>query len=351
MTEEVYLGIDTSCYTTSLFFMNRQGQKVAEARRILKVKPGGCGLQQSEMLYQHTRNLPELMEEAVQGHAFSLLGIGVSARPRPREDSYMPAFLAGQGFARSLAALYRIPLWQISHQENHLEAAMWSAKGPDTDRFLFLHASGGTTDLLLVEKMDMFGPDATGGLPVADMAQAEENAVGTAAPTNPKEKVVANYRLTEIGGSLDLHAGQFVDRAGVALGLDFPAGPALEKLAEQHTEIMEIPVSVHKTNVSFSGPCTWVLRQIKQNNFATNIAAGVQWGLAETFVRMIRNGAAEHQVKDVILAGGVSANRWIRNRIIEKLSRRQIKVWLPENRYSGDNASGCAAYARRQQEG
>ena len=147
MTEEVYLGIDTSCYTTSLFFMNRQGQKVAEARRILKVKPGGCGLQQSEMLYQHTRNLPELMEEAVQGHAFSLLGIGVSAWPRPREDSYMPAFLAGQGFARSLAALYRIPLWQISHQENHLEAAMWSAKGPGTDRFLFLHASGGTTDL------------------------------------------------------------------------------------------------------------------------------------------------------------------------------------------------------------
>ena len=186
MTEEVYLGIDTSCYTTSLFFMNRQGQKVAEARRILKVKPGGCGLQQSEMLYQHTRNLPELMEEAVQGHAFSLLGIGVSARPRPREDSYMPAFLAGQGFARSLAALYRIPLWQISHQENHLEAAMWSAKGPGTDRFLFLHASGGTTDLLLVEKMDMFEPGATGGLSVADMVQAEENAVGTVALTNPK---------------------------------------------------------------------------------------------------------------------------------------------------------------------
>jgi N6-L-threonylcarbamoyladenine synthase len=204
---------------------------------------------------------------------------------------------------------------------------------------------------LIVEKVDRFEPDATGSLPVADMDVAEEDVVCTAALTNQKEKVVANYRLTEIGGSLDLHAGQFVDRAGVALGLDFPAGPALEKLAEQHTEIMEIPVSVHKTNVSFSGPCTWVLRQIEQNNFAANIAAGVQWGLAETFVRMIRNGAAEHQVKDVILAGGVSANRWIRNRIIEKLSRRQIKVWLPENRYSGDNASGCAAYARRQQEG
>ena len=106
MTEEVYLGIDTSCYTTSLFFMDREGHAAAEPRRILKVKPGGCGLQQSEMLYQHTRNLPELMEEAARGHSFTVRGIGVSARPRPREDSYMPAFLAGLGFARSLAALY-----------------------------------------------------------------------------------------------------------------------------------------------------------------------------------------------------------------------------------------------------
>jgi len=333
MTEEVYIGIDTSCYTTSLFFMDRQGQKAAEARRILKVKPGGCGLQQSEMLYQHTRNLPELMEEAAQGHSFTVKGIGVSAKPRPREDSYMPAFLAGLGFARSLAALYHIPLWQISHQENHLEAAVWSAQGPDADRFLFLHASGGTTDLLLVEK-----------------------------------KV-----LKEIGCSLDLHAGQFVDRVGVALGLGFPAGPALEQLALQHTEIPEIPVSVHKTEVSFSGPCTWVLRQIEQceaatqstiieneslqntiapahHNVKANIAAGVQWGLAETFVRMLRNGAAEYHVKDVILAGGVCANRWIRNHIEEKLAKREIRVWMPDNRYSGDNAAGCAAYARQQGE-
>ena len=235
----------------------------------------------------------------------------------------MPAFLAGLGFARSLAALYGIPLWQISHQENHLEAALWSANGPDADRFLFLHASGGTTDLLLAEK---------------------ENAA---------------YRLTEIGGSLDLHAGQFVDRVGVALGLGFPAGPALEQLAEEHTEIPEIPVSVHKTKVSLSGPCTWVLRAIgkakpeteKSPIAAANLAAGVQWGLAETFVRMIRNGAAEHNVKHVILAGGVCANRWIRNHIVEKLAKRGIRVWMPDNRYSGDNASGCAAYARRQEEG
>ncbi|MBR2181836.1 MAG: O-sialoglycoprotein endopeptidase [Acidaminococcaceae bacterium] len=381
MTEEVYLGIDTSCYTTSLFFMDRQGNKAAEARRILKVKPGGCGLQQSEMIYQHIRNLPELMEEAAQGHTFSVLGIGVSARPRPREDSYMPAFLAGLGFARSLAALYGIPLWQISHQENHLEAARWSAHGPAADRFLFLHASGGTTDLLLVEKQITGPAPATGGEPLPEAKDA--------VPVKGM-KPVSGYHLTEIGGSLDLHAGQFVDRVGVALGLPFPAGPALEQVAAQHTEIPEIPVSVHKTNVSLSGPCTWVLRAIEKVRQGAadpatvvaqvttaakvtaaaptqavapeavappviapalcNLAAGVQWGLAETFVRMIRNGAAEYHVQDVILAGGVCANCWIRTHIEEKLARRRIRVWMPENRYSGDNASGCAAYARRQGE-
>lgn len=270
-------------------------------------------MQQSEMLYQHIRNLPDLMEATAQGRNFSLLGIGVSARPRPRKDSYMPVFLAGLGFARSLAALYHIPLWQISHQDNHLEAAVWSSKGLEAERFLFLHASGGTTDLLLAEKS------------------------------------ASNYILTEIGASLDLHAGQFVDRIGVALGLGFPAGPALEKLAEEHGEIIEIPVSVHKTKVSFSGPCTWVLRAI-ENTSASNIAAGVQWGLAETFVRMIRNGATEYNVKDVILAGGVCANQWIRNHMKEKLAKRGIRMWTPEKQYSGDNASGCAAFARRQGE-
>lgn len=96
--EDAYLGIDTSCYTTSVLFMDRQGRVLSEARRLLEVKPGRCGLQQSEMVYQHTRNLPDLMEQATAGHRFRLLGIGVSARPRPLADSYMPAFWPGRGW-------------------------------------------------------------------------------------------------------------------------------------------------------------------------------------------------------------------------------------------------------------
>ncbi|WP_177566789.1 O-sialoglycoprotein endopeptidase [Phascolarctobacterium sp.] len=313
--KEVYLGIDTSCYTTSVALLDRAGSLAGEARRILQVKAGCRGLQQSEMVFQHTRNLPELMEEACSS-SFEIIGIGVSARPRPLEDSYMPAFLVGLGLARSLAAVSEIPLWQISHQENHLEAGLWSAQGPDTDRFLLLHASGGTTDLLLAAK----------------------RADGT-------------YELTQVGGSKDLHAGQFIDRIGVAMGLPFPAGPAVEQLAATAQGLVELPVSVRQGDVSLSGPATAALRKLEAGAEPAALAAGVQYALAETFVRMIRNVAAQKEVFDVLLVGGVASNAYIRSHMIEKLAKRRIKVWIPESRFSPDNAAGCAAYARRQGEG
>lgn len=84
-----------------------------------------------------------------------IIGVCASGYPRPLPDSYMPAFLVGAGLAHSVSVLNNIPLWLISHQENHLLAGKWSAGGPDDERFLFLHASGGTTDLLTAEKTAM----------------------------------------------------------------------------------------------------------------------------------------------------------------------------------------------------
>ena len=102
---DVYLGIDTSCYTTSVAVLDRQGNLVDEVRRVLEVKPGKRGLAQSEMVFQHTRNLPELIEKIFYRHDMKIIGIGVSRQPRPIENSYMPAFLSGYGAARSLAAI------------------------------------------------------------------------------------------------------------------------------------------------------------------------------------------------------------------------------------------------------
>ena len=97
--EEAVLGLDTSCYTTSAALMDRQGNLLGDQRRLLTVKPGRRGLAQSEMVYQHTRNLPDLLE-ALELDGRRIAAIGVSAKPRPREDSYMPAFLVGLGLTR-----------------------------------------------------------------------------------------------------------------------------------------------------------------------------------------------------------------------------------------------------------
>lgn len=312
MSQQIYLGIDTSCYTTSVAAVGEDGSLLGEARQILSVKPGRCGLQQSEMVFQHTRNLPRLVEEVLVGKDYQLAAIGVSGFPRPLENSYMPAFLAGMSVARSLAAITGAKLEVISHQENHMEAGLWSAQGPWVERFLMLHTSGGTTDLLLCER--------------------QEN---------------GRYQLTQVGGSMDLHAGQFVDRVGVALGLQFPTGPALEKLAEAAAEPVELPVSVRKLDVSLSGPATAALRKLEAGAEPAALALGVEYTLGETFARMLRNGAAAYKVHDVLLVGGVGSNKFIRQHVQEKLAKRHVRLWVPEGRFSCDNASGCAALAWR----
>lgn len=314
MRQKGYLGIDTSCYTTSVAVIGEDGSLLSEARQILSVKPGRCGLQQSEMVFQHTRNLTLLMEKALQSDDIEICGVGVSGCPRPIADSYMPAFLAGVSAAKSIAAVSKIPLYTISHQENHMEAGMWSAGGPKAERFLMLHASGGTTDMLLAQK-----------------------------------KADGCYLLEQIGGSMDLHAGQFIDRVGVALGLQFPTGPELEKLAETADYITELPVSVRKLQVSLSGPATAALRKLQAGEDKAALALGVEYALAETFARMLRNGAAAYDAADVLLVGGVASNKFIRAHVEEKLQKRNIRLWVPEARFSCDNASGCAAYARRME--
>ena len=307
--KQVVLGLDTSCYTTSVAIMDLSGNLLGDFRRILTVKAGGCGLAQSEMVFQHTRNLPELMEQIEAMEELQIVAIGATSRPRALEKSYMPAFLTGFGLARSLAKVLQVPLFALSHQENHLEAGLWSAGGPSTSHFLLLHASGGTTDIMSVVRQE------------------------------------DGFSLTTRGESIDLHAGQFVDRVGVALGLPFPAGPHLEKLAQEASTAYELPVAVHKEKISFSGPATAALRAITAGADSATIARGTEIAIGEAFNRSLRNICAKDNIQQVLLVGGVAANKFIRDLLITKLAKRNIKVYIPEAKYSGDGAVGSAFYA------
>lgn len=191
-----FLGIDTSCYTTSAAVYDSSKGLMGEERIVLSVKEGRRGLSQSEMVFQHVKNLPVLLRR-LSPLLQDLKGIGVSGFPRRRADSYMPAFLVGRGMAEALSSSHHIPLYVFSHQENHAMAAIREATALWGKPFYMMHMSGGTQDVL--------------------SCQWQEEGM----------------EIHELLTSKDITAGQFIDRVGVALGLPFPCGKWLEALAEQ----------------------------------------------------------------------------------------------------------------------
>ncbi|NLP37728.1 MAG: O-sialoglycoprotein endopeptidase [Firmicutes bacterium] len=305
----MFLGIDTSCYTTSLAIVDDQGRLLADERQLLAVKQGERGLRQSEGLFMHVQNLPELAAAVKKKlPALKLKAVAASDRPRPVQGSYMPVFTAGASFGRTLASLLQLPYWNLSHQEGHILAGIWSAGVSWTD-FYVLHVSGGTTELLAV-------------------------------------KLAGRIEIKKLGGSADLHAGQFIDRIGVALGLPFPAGPALEKLAQTAAEPIRVPVAVKDGEISFSGPESHVQRLVAAKKATpAAIARGVEHCIGKSLLALIENMTAAHGQKPVLFVGGVMANNYIC-----RLLRAELGELCAFARtvYAGDNAVGAALFARQK---
>ncbi|MGB8954391.1 MAG: hypothetical protein WCC10_03400 [Tumebacillaceae bacterium] len=308
------LGIDTSNYTTSVCLVDEQGQIVKEARRLLRVEAGERGLQQSAALFQHVQNLPLLIEQ-IGEIAGPLRAVCASTRPRRREGSYMPVFTSGSGLARAISATHGVPFYETSHQEGHIAAGEGSAEEVPADHFLAVHISGGTTDLLDVHRLE------------------------------------DGYQIEELGTSIDLHAGQFVDRVGVALGLPFPAGPHLEELARESTdEGVTLPSPVNGYNLSFAGPETAAMRLIQQGVPSADIARAVERCIAKGLEKTLRKAVEERKVKSLLIVGGVAANQFIRERLQLRLEHRAVgaKLYFALPRYSTDNAFGVARLGLQQ---
>ncbi|USG63639.1 O-sialoglycoprotein endopeptidase [Brevibacillus ruminantium] len=305
----VMLGIDTSNYRTSLCLATEDGQIVAEAKRLLRVKEGKRGLQQSEAVFQHVMNLPELSDE-MNWTAYDIAGVCASEKPRPVDGSYMPVFKVGEGLAKSLSAYMKIPCFLTTHQEGHIAAGEHTATvRPNVDRFLAVHLSGGTSELLVCER------------------------------------VSEGYRIEKIGGTKDLHAGQLVDRIGVALGMSFPAGPQLEELARQASGEFRVSSSVQQFTFSFSGPEAALLRAVESKSASpSEIARAAEQCIASTLEKVLRHAVEAKLPREILIVGGVAANQYIRNRLIKRLEHPAVKakLYFCDPVYSGDNAFGVA---------
>ncbi len=214
----ITLGVDTSNYATSLAVFDAATRKVLAAHKVfLPVPKGQKGMRQSDAVFHHTKQLPHsLVTLEKEADLTKVQAVGVSVRPRPTADSYMPCFLVGKAFAYAFAASKGLPVVEISHQQNHAAAALLGADKEEfaTAPHLLFHVSGGTTELLLA--------DGTGG-------------------------------LQPLFASGDLYAGQAIDRLGVRLGFSFPAGEQLSALAEQYKEPLQGRAFLTAEGCSFSG--------------------------------------------------------------------------------------------------
>lgn len=304
------LGIDTSNYTTSMAAVSLKGAVLGHQRRMLPVAQGERGLRQSDAVFAHLKAMDSVFN-TLQRPTTPPVAIGVSDRPRALSQSYMPVFLVGLQFAKVMSQMLQVPLFLYSHQEGHLEAGIFSAQMPLLSSFLAVHLSGGTTELLLVQKKE----------------------------TGYEEQIIA-----ETG---DLSAGQFVDRVGVAMGLPFPAGPSLEELAGGSQNSITIPSYFREGKVSFSGAETKAHQLLQAGVAKADLARGVENCIATTLEKMILWSAKKTGVRSVLMVGGVAANQTIKQRLQHRLEHPSVEIalYFASAELSSDNAVGIALLA------
>jgi len=303
------IGFDTSNYTTSIAVFD--GKSGSNYSQLLPVKQGQLGLRQSDAVFAHMKSLPEL-----SGRLFSDLGridisaVGVSTRPRAVEGSYMPCFMVGYTHAKLLSDSNAIPMIEVSHQQGHVAASLWSAGRLDLmdQPHLAWHLSGGTTELLLVE------PDGR------------------------------NVRCTRIGGTTDISAGQLIDRSGQLLELPFPSGKHLDALSQNAIENDVFRVKCPETEFSLSGVQNKV-QQYSENHVPAETAAYALRCVAYAVQRATENALKVYPGMPVVFSGGVASNSMLRSILAP------LNPVFAEPKYSTDNAMGVAILAYRMLEG
>lgn len=303
----IYLGVDTSNYTTSTALIDTEKMEAIQCKKLLPVKEGELGLRQSDAVFHHTKQLPEMVSALFGNKKISLDAIGVSARPRNIEGSYMPCFLCGEGLADSLGAVNKISVHKTSHQIGHILAALFSSQKLElvNEKFIAFHVSGGTTDCLLV--------------------------------TPDKEKV---FDITEIGSSLDIKAGQAIDRTGLMLGLKFPCGKELEKLAAMSDKKYKLKPMLKNGNCCLSGLENKCRKMLDDGERKEDIANYCLSFIYSTIYEMTKFALDRYGNMPIVYAGGVMSDKLIRDKLLQKFD-----AFFAEPDFSCDNAVGTAVFA------
>ncbi len=301
------LGIDTSNYTTSAALYDSETKEIIQSRTLLRVKEGELGLRQSDAVFQHIINLPEMIENVTRGIERKIDRIGVSVSPRDEKGSYMPCFMTGKAVAFSSAAVSGADVFTFSHQAGHIAAALYSADALQLieQPFIAFHVSGGTTEAVMV--------------------------------TPDKSRV---FSCELLSSSLDLKAGQAIDRVGNLLSLNFPAGPELDKLSLLSDKIYKIKPYMKDGNCSISGLQNKCEKMKKDGVNDCDIAKYCVDYISQVLYEMTKDLLSKYPDCPLVYSGGVMSNTLIRKRFKEEFGA----VFAAPG-FSSDNAAGIALLA------
>jgi len=303
----LFAGFDTSNYTTSTALFDSDSGALRQRKRLLPVKQGSLGLKQSDAVFAHVKQLPQLIQELYQDLEQPLDGVGVSTQPRSQEGSYMPCFLVGQLAAQMAASLSRSPLYGFSHQQGHIAAALYSCGQLALlqQEFIAFHFSGGTTECVLVQ------PD--------------------------REKI---FSAQIVAQSLDLKCGQVIDRVGGMLGLPFPAGKDLDLLSQRSQKHYKVRPTMKGDDVCVSGLENQCRKLYEGGAAPEDVARFCLENVSAIVEALVQRLQERYPGLPLVFSGGVLSNSLIRQRVGERFGGHFAAPEL-----SSDNAAGIAVLA------
>jgi N6-L-threonylcarbamoyladenine synthase len=313
------LGIETSCDETSAAVLqDGELKSVVVSSQFFHDKFGGVVPELASRA--HVRSILPIVREAYSRAGISnkdVTAVAVTFAP-----GLMGSLLVGLNFAKGLSLGLGVPLIGVHHIEAHIFSALLEEEKPDVP-LVVLVVSGGHTLLLLA-------------------------------------KDVGDYEF--LGETLDDAAGEAFDKTGKLLGLDYPAGPEIDKLARNgNPNFVKFPralMNEDNYDFSFSGIKTsvsyWLKKQMNvTNEMKIDITASFQRAMVDVLVTKTLRAAEEHGVRDIVCAGGVSANSELRERFKSECERRGMRFFVPRPLFSTDNAAmiallGALKLERRQ---
>ena len=314
MNDEIYiLAIETSCDDTSIAIMRNNAvlSNIVSSQQIHELFGGVVPELASR---EHDKLIVPVLREALHKSKISLNQIDVIAYTRG--PGLLGSLLVGSSFAKSLSLSLNIPLIEINHMHAHILSIFIedNIEKPEFP-FIALTVSGGHTQLVLVE---------------------------------------SPIKFTEIGTTLDDAAGEAFDKSGKIIGLDYPAGPRIDKLSKNGDpkRFIFTKPNVKGLNFSFSGLKTNFKNFInsKSEDFIKNninhLCASIQHTIVEILIEKISIAQKTHLINDFVVCGGVSANSYLRQKLLDLKDSHDIKSYLPNVSYSTDNAAmiGVNAY-------